>query len=179
MQCRHERDMKPNPNRSCLVFWNGTVHSIEQLLVLVLNRLSSNVAFGGGTWESATFDNDDVFRGCDALVDIATRMKLPRSPDNFLLELLVLHCAFFRSLDEQSGRRSPVANDNALENEFTAGGAEVVLDRSELVNDKRLLMMWTLSGVDSLCVAPETVLTLDPIIFSASRKVLPCFNLEE
>ena len=88
---RHNQDSYPNRKR--LVLWNSAVDAIEQLLVLVLNGLSSDVALGGGTRKSATFNNNDVFGGCDALVDIAARVELPRPPDNFLLEFLGVHCA--------------------------------------------------------------------------------------
>ena len=128
----------PKPERKRLVFWNNTVDAIEQLLVLVLNCLSSDVAFGGGAGKSAALNDDDVFGGSDALVDIAARVELPRSPDDFLLELLRVHGTIFRNLDKQSGGGSAVANDNALENKFATGGADIVLDRPELVNDKRL-----------------------------------------
>lgn len=127
--------------KSCLVFWDGTIDAIEQLLELVLNCLSSNVALGSGTGECATFDDDDVFRGCDALMHIAASMELGRSLDDFLLELLSVHGALLRSFDEQGGRRSAVSNDNALKNEFTTGSAEIVLDRPKLVNYKRLWVM--------------------------------------
>ena len=132
------KNQDPKPKRKCLVFWNSTVDVIEQLLVLVLNCLSSDVAFGGCAREGTALDDDDVFGGNDALVDIAARVELPRSPDDFLLELLGVHGALFRSLDEQSRGGSAVANDNALENKFATGGADVVLDRPELTNDKRL-----------------------------------------
>ena len=66
---RHNQDS--NPDRRHLVFWNSAVDAVEQLLVLVLNRLPSDVPLGGGARESATFYNNDVFGGCDALVDIA------------------------------------------------------------------------------------------------------------
>lgn len=83
----------PKPNRKCLVFRNSTVDAIKQLLVLVLDRLSSDIALGSGAWESTAVDDDDVFRGGDALVDIAARVELPRSPDDFLLEPLGIHGA--------------------------------------------------------------------------------------
>ena len=85
--------MQSDPNKKCLVFWDCTVYVIEQLLVLVLNRLSSNIALGSGTREVVTVDDDDVFRGGDALVDVAARVELPGSPDDFLLELLGVHVA--------------------------------------------------------------------------------------
>jgi len=132
-----ERETTKTRNRS-LVFRNGTVNVIEQLLVLVFNCLSSNIALGGGARESAALDDDNVFCGGDALVDIAARVKLPRSPDNFLLELLRVHGATFRGFNEQCRGRSAVANDNALENKFATGGADVVLYRPEWTNDKRL-----------------------------------------
>ena len=82
-----------NQNRKRLVFWNSAVDAIEQLLVLVFNCLPSDVALRGGARKSATFNDDDMFGGCDALVDIAARVELPRSPDDFLLELLSVHGA--------------------------------------------------------------------------------------
>jgi hypothetical protein len=99
MQNENNQDRKPK--RKSLVFWNGTVDTIEQLLVLVLDCLSSDVTLGGGARKIAALDDDDVFGGSDALVDIAARVKLPRSPDDLLLELLRVHGAPFRSLDEQ------------------------------------------------------------------------------
>jgi len=149
----------PNPNRKCLVSWNSTVDAIKQLLVLVLNCLSSDVALGGGAGESTPFDDDDVFGGGDALVDIAAGVELSRSPDDLLLELLGIHGALLRSLDKQGRGRPAVPNDDALEDEFNTCGADVVLDR--------------------LGVASETVLALDPIIFSTPRKVLSGFGFEE
>lgn len=122
-----------NPKTKCLVFWNSAVDAIEQLLVLVFDCLSPNIALCSGTREGPTFDDDNVFCGGDALVDIATRMKLPRPSDDFLLEPLGVHGARLGSLDEQGGGRSAVANDDTLENKFTTGSAEVVLDRPELV----------------------------------------------
>jgi hypothetical protein len=86
MQNENNHDRKPKRKR--LVFWNGTVDTIEQLLVLVLDCLSSDVTLGGGARKIAALDDDDVFGGSDALVDIAARVKLPRSPDDLLLELL-------------------------------------------------------------------------------------------
>lgn len=61
-------------------------------------------------------------------MDIAARVELPRSPDYFLLELLGIQSALFRSFNEQRWGGSAVANDNALENKFATGGADVVLD---------------------------------------------------
>jgi len=133
---RHNRE--PNPNRKCLVFWNGAVDAIEQVLVLVLDCLSSDIALGGGARKSATVDDDDVFGGCDALVDIAARVELPRPPDDFLLELLSVHGTLLRSLDEQGGGRSAVSNDDTLENKFAAHSTDVVLDRPEVASDKQL-----------------------------------------
>jgi len=123
------------------VFWNSAVYAIKQFLVLVLNCLSSDVTLGSGTGESAAIDDDDMFGGSDAFVDVAARIELSRPPDEFLLEPLGVHRAFLRSLDEQGRRRPAVANDNALENKFSTGGAEVVLDRPELKDDKYLWMM--------------------------------------
>ena len=131
---RHNQDT--NPNRECLVFWDSAEDAIEQLLVLVLNRLSSDIAFGGGARKGATVNNDDMFGGRDALVDIAARVELPRSPDDFLLELLGVHGALLRGLDEQSGGRSAVSYDDTLENEFATHSADIVLDRPEVTNDK-------------------------------------------
>jgi len=133
---RHNQN--PNPNRRCLVFWNSTVDAIKQLLVPVLNCLSSDIALGSGARESPALDDDNVFGGGDALVDIAARVELPRSPDDIFLELLGVHAARLRSLDEQGGGRSPVANDNTLEYKVATGGADVVLDRPKLDDDKRL-----------------------------------------
>jgi len=127
-----------NPNRRCLVFWNKTVDSIEQFLVLVLNCLSPDVALGSGARESPALDDDNVFGGGDALVDIAARVELPRSPDDLFLEFLSVHGTLLRCLDEKSGGRSAVPNDNTLENKVTTGGADVVLDRPKLDDDKRL-----------------------------------------
>ena len=132
----HNQDW--NPNRKRLVFWNSTVDAIEQLLVLVLNRLPSDVTLGGGARKSATFNNDDVFGGCDALVDIAARVELPRSPDDFLLEPLSVHGTLLRSLDEQGGGRSAVPDHDTLENKFATRSAGVVLDRPEVNNDEYL-----------------------------------------
>ena len=127
-----------NPNRKLLVFWNSAVDAIEQLLVLILNRLPSDIALGGGARKSAAFNNDNVFGGCDALMDISARVELPRPPDNFLLELLSVHGALLRSLDEQGGGRSAVSDHDTLENEFAARSAGVVLDRPGVTNDKYL-----------------------------------------
>lgn len=124
-----------------LVFWNSAVDAIEQLLVLVLNRLSSDVALGGGARESATFNNNDVFGGRDALVDIAAGVELPRPPDDFLLEFLSVHGALLRSLDEQRGGRSAVSDHDTLEKEFAARSTGVVLDRPEVTDDEYLGMM--------------------------------------
>jgi hypothetical protein len=162
-----------------LVFWNGAVDAIEQLLELILDRLSSDVTLSGGAREGPALDDHDVFRGSDALVDIAARVKLPRSPDDLLLELLSVHRAPLRRLDEQGRRRSPVADDDALENELATGRPDVVLDRPELIDDKRLGTDVACGCADLLGIAPETVLALDPIIFPTPRKVLSRFNLEE
>ena len=91
---RWETTKSLNPNGGRLVFWDGTVDAIKQLLVLILNRLSSYVTLGSGTRESAALNDDDVFGGGDALVDISARVELPRSPDDFLLELLGVHDTF-------------------------------------------------------------------------------------
>ena len=133
---RHNQYM--NPNRECLVLWNSTVDAIKQFLVLVLNCLSSDIALGGGARKSATLDDNDMFGGGYAFMDVAARVELPRSPDNFFLEFLSVHGALLRSLNEQSRGRSAVANDNALENQFATRGADVVLDRPELADGKRL-----------------------------------------
>jgi hypothetical protein len=122
-------------NRKRLVSWNSTVDAVKQLLVLVLNCLSSDVAFGGGTRESAALNDDDMFGGGDVLVDIGA---LLHPLEDSLLEFLGVHGALLRSLDEQSGRRSAVPNGDALENEFSTSGADVVLDRPEVTNHKRL-----------------------------------------
>lgn len=111
---RYNQD--PIPSRKCLVFWNSAIDAIKQLFVLVLNCLSADVALGGGARESPAFDDDDVFGGGDAFVHIAARVELPRPPNNFLLELLGVHGALLRGLDEQCRRRSAVANDDTLEN---------------------------------------------------------------
>jgi len=136
VETRHNRDPKPKKRHS--IFGNSTVDAIEQSLVLVFNCLSSDVALGSGPRECTALDDDDVFGGRDALVDKATRMELPRSPHNFLLELLRIHGAPLRSLNEQCRRRSTVANHNTLENKLAAGSTNVVLNRPELANDKRL-----------------------------------------
>jgi len=121
-----------------LVFRDSAVDAVKQLSVLVFNRLSSDVALGGGAGESTALDDDNVFCRGDALVDIAARVKLPRSPDDFLLELLSVHGTLLRGLDEQGRRRSAVANNDAFENEFTTSSADVVFDRPEWANDKHL-----------------------------------------
>jgi hypothetical protein len=96
---RHNQETKPDPNRKPLVFWNSAVDSIEQLLVLVFNCLSSDVALGGAGQRTALNDND-VFRGGNALVHIAARVEMLRFLDYFLLELLGVHGALVRDLDE-------------------------------------------------------------------------------
>ena len=136
---RHSED--PSPNRKHLVFWNSTVDAVEQLLVLVLNRLSSDVPLGGSARESAALDDDDVFGGGNALVDIAAGVELPRSPNDILFELFGVHRAVFRGLDKQGRRRSAVSNDDAFENKFATCSADVVLDRPDRTNDKRLWMI--------------------------------------
>jgi len=119
-------------------FWNSIVDPIEKFLVLVLNCPSSYVALGIGARERTALDDDDEFGGRDALVDKATRVEFPRSPYDFLLELLHVHRTLLQSLDEQGRRKSAIANHNALENKFTTGSTDVVLNQPELANDKRL-----------------------------------------
>jgi len=132
---RRNQDPKPKKRRS--IFWNSAVDVIEQLLVLVLNCLSSDVALVSRPRERTAFDDNDVFDRGDALMSIATRVELARSPDDFLLELLRVHGTLLRRLNEQ-GRRGPaVANYNALENKFATGSTDVVLNRPELANHKR------------------------------------------
>jgi len=143
----------------CLVLWYCTVDAIEQLLELSLDCLPSNVALRSSARESPTFDDDDVFRGRDAFVDVAANVELLGSLDDLLLELLVIHRALFRTFDEQGGRRSAVANDGTLENKITTGSADVVLNR--------------------LGITPETALALDPIVIATLRTVLPRFDFEE
>ena len=63
-------------------------------------------------------------------------MELPRSPDDFLLELLSVHGALLRSLDEQGGGRSAVSDHDTFENKFATGSTGVVLDRPEGTNDE-------------------------------------------
>ena len=126
-----------------LVLWDIAIDAVKQLLVLGLDCLSPNVALGGSAGKSATFDDNNMFRGSDLLVDIAATVELPRSPDDFLLELLGVHSALLRSLNEQGGRRAAVSNDNALENKFATGHADVVLDRPKLTDDERLWVMWS------------------------------------
>ena len=133
---RYNQD--PDPNGKCLVFWDSAIDAIEQLLVLLFNCLSSDVSLGGGARESAALDDDDVFRGGNALVDIAAGVELPCSPNDLLLEFLGVHGASLRSLDEQGRGRSAVSNDNAFENKFATCSAEVVLDRPDVMNGKRL-----------------------------------------
>ena len=133
---QHGRNKRPNRGR--LVFWNSTVDAIEQLLELILNCLSSDITLSGGAREGTALNDQDMFGGSDALVDIAARVKLPRSPDDLLLELLRVHGTLFRGLDEQGRGGSPVANNNALENKFATGGADIVLNRPKLIHDKRL-----------------------------------------
>ena len=137
---RHNQDPSASPKRKRLVFWNSTVDAVKQLLVLVLNCLSSDVALCSSAREGTTLHNDDIFGGGDALVDIAARVELPCSPDDLLLEPLSVHGARLRSLDEQSRTRSAVSYDDALENEFATRSAEVVLDRPDVTNDERLRM---------------------------------------
>jgi len=120
------------------IFWNSAVDPIEQLLVLVLSCSSSNDALDNGARESTTLDDDDVFGGCDPLVHKATGVEFPRSPHDFLLELLRVHRTLLRSLNEQRRRRSADTNHNAPKNKFATGSTDVVLDRPELANDKRL-----------------------------------------
>lgn len=97
-----------------------------------------HVALSGSGREGTALD-DDVLCGGDALADIAARVKLARSPDGFLLELLGIQSALLRSSNEQRWGGSAVANDNALENKFATGGADVILGRPERwTNSKRL-----------------------------------------
>ena len=132
-------NQEANPNRKCLVFRSlSTVNVIKQLFVLVLYCPSSDVALGGRARESAAFDHDDVFGGGDAFMDITARVELPRLPNDILLELLGVHGTLLRSLDEQGRRCSTVPNDDTLENKFTAHSTNVILDRPDMVNDKRL-----------------------------------------
>lgn len=110
-----------------LVFWKSTAGAIEQLLILAHDCLSSDVALGCGVGESSALNDDDVFGGVDTLVDIAAKMKMPCSPNDFLPELLRVHGAPLRSLDEQGRRVSAISNDNA-QNKFTSS-ADVIFDR--------------------------------------------------
>ena len=129
----------PDPNKKCLEFWSSGVDAIKQLLVLILDRSSPDVAFGSGARESATFDDDDVFGRGNALVDIAARVELRHSPNNFLLQLLAVHGALLRSLDKQGGGGSTVSDRNALGNEINTCSADAVIDRPEMTNsDERL-----------------------------------------
>ena len=74
-------------------------------------------------------------------MDVAARVELSRSSDDFLLELLGVNSLLLRSLDKQGGRRSAVSNNSALENKFTARCADVVLDRPDMTSDERLQVM--------------------------------------
>jgi len=139
VEIRHNQDPKPKKRHS--VFWDSTVDAIEQFLILVLNCPPSYVALGGCARERTMLDDDDVFGGSDLFVDKATRVELPRSPYDLLLELLRVHRTLLQSLDEQGRRRSAAADHNALENKFTTGSTDVVLDRPELANDKHLRMV--------------------------------------
>ena len=112
-------------------------------------------------------------------MDIAARVKLPSFPDDLLLELLGVHGALLGSLNKQGRRSSAVANNNTLENKVATGGTDVVFDRPELANDKRPRIMELGDNMDLLGVTPETVLTLDPIIFSTLRNVLSDSGFEE
>ena len=132
----------PDPNRMCLVSWNIGVYTVKQLLVLVLHRISLDVAFGSAR-ESPALDDDDMFGG-DALVGIAARVELPHSLKNLPLELLGVHGALLRRFNEQGGGRSTVSNHNALENEITTCRTDVVLDRPEMANPDKSLRIMTL-----------------------------------
>ena len=110
------------------MLWSSTVDVIEQLLVLVLNRSSSHVSFGGRAREGVALDNDDVFGRGDALVDVVARVELFRPSNDLVLELLAVHGALLRNLDEQGRRRSTISNNDTFKNKFTACGADVVLD---------------------------------------------------
>ena len=92
------RNQGPDPNRERLVFWSSTVNAIEQLLVLVLNRLSSDVPLGGRAGESFALDDNDVCSGGDAFVGVTAGVELLHPFNNLLLELLSAHGALFRSL---------------------------------------------------------------------------------
>jgi len=100
-------NQEPKPKKS--IFWNSVIDLVEQFHVLVLNCLSSDIALGIRARERTALD-DDVFGQRDALVDIVTRVEFPRSPYNVLLELLRAHGTLLRSLNEQGGRTSEVAN---------------------------------------------------------------------
>ena len=121
---RHETKSK----LGYLVLGNSTVDAVEQVLILILNCLSSNVTLGGSSREIATLNNDDIFCRGDAFVNVAARVEQFCSLDDLLLELLGVQGALFRGLDEQGRRRPAVSNDDALKNELTASGAEVILD---------------------------------------------------
>ena len=136
VETRYNRDPKLKKRHSG--FWNSTIDPIKQFLVLVLNCLSSDVTLDSSPRERTALDDDDVFGGRDPLVDEATRVEWLSSFYDFLLEFLRAHRTLLRSLNKQRRRRSAVANHNALENKLATGSTDVVLDRPELVSDKRL-----------------------------------------
>ena len=101
---------------------------MEQFLVLILNCLSPDATLGSSPRKGIALDDDDMFCRGDPLVDKATREELARSPYDLLFELLRVHGARLRSLDEQGRRRSEAANHNALKNKFATGSTDVVLN---------------------------------------------------
>ena len=132
-------DQDPDPNGKSLVYRTGDVDTIKQLPVLVLNRLPSNIALGGGARKSAALDNDNMFGGSDTLLDVVAVVELSHSLNDFLFELLDIHRALLRNLDKQGGTYSAFSDDYAVENEFTTCSANPVLDRPEVVDlDKHL-----------------------------------------
>ena len=122
-----------------IYYLTSGIYAIKQLLVLVLNRLPSDVALGSGPREGAALDNDDVFGGRNALMDIVAVVELSHSPDDLLFELLDAHRAFLRHLDKQGRTDSAFSDDYALRNELPTCGTNAVLDRPEVTNSNKRL----------------------------------------
>lgn len=134
-------------------------YHIELSFEHTLYGLSANIALRNCARQCPAGYYNNHLRGSDPLVEVPSRVEVPRPTDDLLLQPLLVHRHVRVRFDEENRRRPPVPDDDALRDESVARRTDVVLDR--------------------LCIASQSVRALDPVVVPSTGQISTGRNLYE
>ena len=146
-----------NHHSERIILMCDAVYLVELCLEVLLDGSAPDVPFGCCAGKCVFWDDDDEVRRGDAFMKVPARVEVPRSANDVFLNLFLGQPRL--DLHKQGRRSATIADDDTFLDEVRAGLTDVVLD--------------------SLGIAAQRILGLNPVVVASSRDVTSRLSLDK